>query len=323
MNPVRLVAVGLLGVGLGFPAGGSAIAQEGTPLSISLATGGVAGVYFPLGGAMAEAWSAEVADLTVTAESTGASVVNVRLIEGREAELALVQNDIASYAYNAEEMFADDAPLQQNLGLAMLYPEVIQIVTLQGSGIATVDDLAGKRVAVGAPGSGTEANARQILEAHGITYDALSEQFLPFGEAVEALRDGRIDAAFLTAGIPTAAVIDLGATHDVVIVSIAPEKAEEIVARWPFYSAFTIPAGTYTGIADDISTVTVQAMLVASAELDPQAVEQMLEVLYREETLTRLCDTHVRGCDVTLDTALEAMPIPLHPGAERFYNRQQ
>lgn len=323
MNPVRFVAVGLLGVGLAFPAGGSAVAQEGAPLSISLATGGVAGVYFPLGGAMAEAWSAEIADLTVTAEATGASVVNVRLVEGGEAELALVQNDIASYAYNADEMFADDTPLQQNVGMAMLYPEVIQIVTLQDSGIATVDDLAGNRVAVGAPGSGTEANARQILEAHGITYADISEQFLPFGEAVDALRDGRIDAAFLTAGIPTAAVIDLSATHDAAIVSIDPEKAEEVVARWRFYSAFTIPGGAYTGIEEDIPTVTVQAMLVASADLDADVVEQMLEVLFRDETLAQLCDTHVRGCDISLDTALEAMPIALHSGAERFYGRDQ
>jgi uncharacterized protein len=259
----------------------------------------------------------------VTAESTGASVVNVRLIEGGEAELAMVQNDIASYAYNAEEMFADTEPLQQNLGMAMLYPEVIQIVSLQGTGIATVSDLQGQRVAVGAPGSGTEANARQILEAHGITYDDITEHFLPFGEAVDALRDGRIDAAFLTAGIPTAAVIDLSATHEVAIVSVDPGTAEEIADRWPFYAAFTIPGGTYTGIDEDIPTVTVQAMLLASADLSAEVVEQMLDVLFRDDTLERLCDTHVRGCDVTRDTALMAMPVPLHPGAEAFYERDQ
>jgi ABC-type amino acid transport substrate-binding protein len=133
--------------------------------------------------------------------------------EEAQAELALIQNDIASYAHEASEMFAEGAPLGKALGMAMLYPEVIQIVTLQKTGIATVDDLKGKRVAVGAPGSGTEANARQILEVHEITYRDITEHFLPFGEAVDALRDGRIDAAFLTAGIPTAAVIDLDATE--------------------------------------------------------------------------------------------------------------
>jgi uncharacterized protein len=317
-NPTRIFLAGLLAFALSTMTGATGHAQE---QRVSLATGGVAGVYFPLGGAMAEAWSAEIADLTVTAESTGASVVNVRLIEGGEAELAMVQNDIASYAYNAEEMFADTAPLQQNLGMAMLYPEVIQIVSLQGTGIATVSDMQGQRVAVGAPGSGTEANARQILEAHGITYDDITEHFLPFGEAVDALRDGRIDAAFLTAGIPTAAVIDLSATHEVAIVSIDPGTAEEIADRWPFYAAFTIPGGTYTGIDEDIPTVTVQAMLLASADLSAEVVEQMLDVLFRDDTLERLCDTHVRGCDVTRDTALTAMPVPLHPGAEAFYDR--
>jgi uncharacterized protein len=319
-NPTRIFLAGLVAFALSAMPGATGHAQE---QRVSLATGGVAGVYFPLGGAMAEAWSAEIADLTVTAESTGASVVNVRLIEGGEAELAMVQNDIASYAYNAEEMFADTAPLQQNLGMAMLYPEVIQIVSLQGTGIATVSDLQGQRVAVGAPGSGTEANARQILEAHGITYDDITEHFLPFGEAVDALRDGRIDAAFLTAGIPTAAVIDLSATHEVAIVSIDPGTAEEIADRWPFYAAFTIPGGTYTGIDEDIPTVTVQAMLLASADLSAEVVEQMLDVLFRDDTLERLCDTHVRGCDVTRDTALMAMPVPLHPGAEAFYERDQ
>jgi uncharacterized protein len=316
-NRTRLFAASLVALCLAIPAAATGHAQQ----AISLATGGVAGVYFPLGGAMAEAWTAEVADVTVTAESTGASVVNVRLIEGGEAELALVQNDIAFYAYNAEEMFADDQPLQQNLGMAMLYPEVIQIVTLAGTGIATVDDLAGQRVAVGAPGSGTEANARQILEVHGISYEDIDEQFLPFGEAVDALRDGRIDAAFLTAGIPTAAVIDLDATHDVAIVSVDAQRAEELADRWPFYSAFTIPSDTYTGIDEDVPTVTVQAMLVVSAGLSEETVQQMLEVLFSDETLERLCDTHVRGCDISLEAAQEGMPIDLHPGAEAFYNQ--
>lgn len=314
--PVRPLAVVLMALGLTAAGGSGAVAQQ----TISLATGGVAGVYFPLGGAMAQAWSDQIPDLTVTAESTGASVVNVRLIEGDEAELALVQNDIANYAHEASEMFDGDAPLEKPLGMAMLYPEVIQIVTLQATGIETVDDLSGQRVAVGAPGSGTEANARQILEAHGIAYGDISEQFLPFGEAVDALRDGRIDAAFLTAGIPTAAVIDLDATDDVAIVSVAPERAEEIAEKWPFYAPFTIPGGTYSDIAEDTPTVTVQAMILASSELSADVVQQMLEVLFSDETLESLCDTHVRGCDVSRDTALTAMPIPLHPGAESFYN---
>jgi uncharacterized protein len=319
-SSARLFVVGLSAVGLLLAAVTGGTAQR--TKSVSLATGGVAGVYYPLGGAMAQAWSKNVQGLTVTAESTGASVVNVRLIEGGEAELAMVQNDIASYAYNAQEMFAKDKPRRKIAGMTMLYPEVIQIVTLQDRGIKTVSDLKGKRVAVGAPGSGTEANARQILQAHEITYADITEHFLPFGEAVEALRDGRIDAAFLTAGIPTAAVIDLGATQPVSLVSIAADKAKEIASRWNFYSDFTIPGGTYTGIKEATPTVTVQAMLIVSTDLEAERVNQMLEVLFRDDTLKALCNTHVRGCDVSRKTAQVAMPLPLHPGAEKFFGKK-
>lgn len=313
-NPVRTIMAGAAGIGLAVSLGGTAMAQQ-----ISLATGGVAGVYYPLGGAMAEAWSAEIDGVTVTAESTGASVVNVRLIEGDEAELAMVQNDIAYYAYNGDEMFEGDA-LPKNLGMAMLYPEVIQIVTLADRDFSTVDDLSGQRVAVGAPGSGTEANARQILSVHGISYDDIDEHFLPFGEAVDALRDGSIDAAFLTAGIPTAAVIDLDATHDLALVSISSDRADELAEEYPFYTSFTIPADTYGDLDEDVSTVTVQAMIVVSADLEADLIENMLTVLFDDATLERLCDTHVRGCDVSLDSAQDGMPVELHPGAEAFYN---
>jgi uncharacterized protein len=312
------VFVGLAALGLLL----SACSEPGNSRSISLATGGTSGVYFPLGGGMAQAFSNTIEDLTVTAESTGGSIVNIRLIEGGEAELAIVQNDIASYAHTGDEMFADNKA-GKVMGMAMLYPEVVQIVTLADRGISAMEDLKGKRVAVGAPGSGTEANARQILDVYGISYADITPHRLPFSEAVEALRDGRIDAAFLTAGIPTAAVIDLGATQDVSIVPIAADKAKEISERWNFYSPFTIPAGTYTDIEGEISTVAVQAMLIVSADLDADHVHRMLEVLFDEATLKSLCSTHARGCDISPATALTALPIPLHPGAQRFYGEQQ
>lgn len=305
----------LIALGAAFAVAGAAQAQQ-----ISVATGGVSGVYYPLGGTIAEAWTSEVEGLTATAESTGASVVNVRLIQGGEAEVAMVQNDIAYYAVNGEEMF-NGAALPKNKGLAMLYPEVIQIVTLADRGIATVDDLKGKRVAVGAPGSGTEANARQILAAHDITYNDINQQFLPFGEAVDALRDGNVDAAFLTAGIPTAAVIDLDTTHDFALVAVAEDKADALVEQYPFYTKFTIPADTYGDLTADVPTVTVQAMLLVSEDLDANLVENMLEVMFDEASLKRLCNAHVRGCDVSLATAQDGMSVELHPGAEAFFKK--
>ena len=318
---VRFSAV-LIALGLVAPIGKGAQAED---IVLTLATGGVAGVYFPLGEALAMVWSGAVDGLSVEAEPTGGSVANVFLVHEGEAELAFVQNDIARYAADATEMFEGQAPLDGYLGLAMLYPEPVQIVALADSGLASVADLEGERVAVGAWGSGTEANARQILEAHGLSYDDIQPVFMAFDEAVVALGDGLIQAAFLTAGVPTAAVTDLIVAYrnPATIVPLALDRIEEIIERWPHYAPHTIPSGTYPGIDADSPTVAVVAMLVASRDLHAEAIEMLLERLFAEATLRRLCGIHARGCDISLETARAAMPIPLHPGAERFYEQAQ
>jgi len=322
MRKMVVLLVGALLVGLFMPGANSLYAQA---KRLSLATGGVGGVYYPLGGAMAKIWMDRIPGLTVTAESTGASVVNARLVQKGEAELALIQNDIAKYAYDGVEMFTADGALGKLRGMAVLYPEVIQIVTLKETGIKTIADLKGKRVAVGAPGSGTEANARQILELYGF-YDAsekkykdIAPEFLAFAPASAALKDGKVDAAFLTAGIPTAAVIELAATNNVVILSIDPARAKTLKERWPFYNTFSIPMRTYRGLEDDVPTVSVMAMLMVSADLDGELVYRMLRALFLPDSLKLLCATHTRGCDIDLRKALDGMSIPLHPGAERFF----
>jgi len=317
-----LVAVGLACVGLFLPGTDSVQAQV---KRFSLATGGVGGVYYPLGGAMAKIWMDKIPGLIVTAEATGASVVNARLVHRGEAELALMQNDIAKYAFEGIEMFEADKALGKLRGMAVLYPEVVQIVTLKETGIKTIADLKGKRVAVGAPGSGTEANARQILELYGFydpttkKYTGITPEFLAFAPAAAALKDGKVDAAFLTAGIPTAAVIELAATANVVILPVDEDKAKALMERWPFYISLTIPMRTYKTLEEDVPTVSVMAMLVVNADVDADLVYRMLRALYLPDSLKLLCATHVRGCDIDLRKALEGMSIPLHPGAERFY----
>lgn len=321
MKKWMLLAVGLLALSLLLPGAGDILAQR----KLSLATGGVGGVYYPLGGAMAKIWTDKIPGIVVTAETSAASVANARLIQKGDVQLALIQNDIAKYAFDGTEMFVKDGKLDMLRGMAILYPEVIQIVTLKDTKIRAVADLKGKRVAVGAAGSGTEANARQILEVHGLfdpkegKYKDVTPEFLPFKDAVAALKDGKISAAFLTAGIPTAAVVDLAATHDIVIVPIAKDKADELKKRWPFYICFTIPAGTYRGLTEAVPTVSVKAMLIARADLEADLTYRMLRVLFLPDSLKLLCATHVRGCDINLRTALDGMPIPLHPGAERYY----
>ena len=309
---VLLLAVSVVTV---FAAGRPEAAAE--PTRLAVATGGTAGVYFPLGGAFANIVSEKVDGVTANAESTGASVVNVNLLNNGEVDFAMIQNDISFYAFNGEEMFSDNPPLTNLRGVASIYPEVIQIVVNANTGINSVNDLHGQRVAVGAPGSGTEANARQILAAHGISYDDIRADFLSFAEAADALRDGNVDAAFVTAGLPTAAVTDVSTTHNVRILSIDAGVAQSIIADYPFYDQVTIPAGTYSRQTSDVQTVAVMAMLSVRAGLSEDLVYRVTKALF--ENLDMFSAAHARGGNLSLDTSTGGMPLELHPGAARYY----
>ncbi len=292
--------------------------ESGTETArLAVATGGTAGTYFPLGGAFANIVTENVPNTTANAESTGASVVNSNLLNNGEVDFALMQNDIAFYAFNGVEMFSDGSALTNLRGLASLYPEVIQIVVNASAGIDSVEDLRGMRVAVGAPGSGAEANARQILNAHGITYDDISADFLSFAEAADALKDGNVDAAFVTAGTPTAAVTDVSTTHSVKILSISDNMADSLIAEFPFYDKVTIPAGTYRNQDSDVETVAVLAMLAVRAGLSEDMVYNVTKALF--ENLDDFAAAHARGGNLSLDSATGGMPLELHPGADRYY----
>lgn len=289
--------------------------KESSPKLLSLATGGTSGTYYPLGGAMAEIWNKDVKGVSVSAESTGASVANVNLIQEGKADLALIQNDIAFYAYNGTEMF-EGKKVEKLRGIATLYPEVIQLITTKKTGIQSIQDLKGKKVAVGAKGSGTEANARQILNAFGITYNDLSPDYLAFGDAVNNLKDGHIHAAFVTSGIPTAAVTDLSSSHEIVIIPVTGAQVDKLMKDYPFYAKVTIPGPTYKGLGGDVNTVAVMAMLAVSKDLPEQTVYDMTKAMFGN--LKTLGDTHARGKDITLESAMDGMGIPLHPGAQKF-----
>ncbi|OUM93310.1 MAG: C4-dicarboxylate ABC transporter substrate-binding protein [Firmicutes bacterium ZCTH02-B6] len=282
---------------------------------ITIATGGTAGVYYPLGGAMAEIFNQNVAGVNASVQATGASVANVNMIAQSQVELALIQNDIAFYAANAQEMFQNR--IGNLRGIATLYPEVIQLVARADAGIQSIADLRGKRVAVGDAGSGTEANARQILAAAGLTYNDITVRYLSFAEASNNLRDGHIEAAFVTAGIPTAAIQDIAAQRDIVIVPIGADLLEKLRADYPFYTGVTIPGGTYRGVNNDVHTVAVKAMLVVRADLSEDLVYNMTKAFF--SNLDRMAAAHASGRLISLDSALDGMPIEVHPGAARYY----
>lgn len=296
---------------------------EGEPESaevfVKIATGGTAGVYFPLGGAVAEILNKNVEGVNASAETTGASVANINILKEHEVELAFIQNDITYYAANGVEMY-EGQKVDGLCGISSIYPETIQIVTLGKTGIKEIADVKGKRVAVGSAGSGTEANARQILEAYGITYDDITVQYLSFAEAANSLKDGNVDVAFVTAGFPTAAIMDIAAQHEVVLLEVEEGIADQLIEDYPFYSKVVIPAGTYTKQEDDVNTVAVMAMLVVTEDMDEDLAYNITKAIY--DNIDRLVVAHPVGKMITKEGALDGMPIELHPGAAKYFEEE-
>ena len=283
---------------------------------LNIATGGTAGTYYPIGGAMAEILNNNIQGMNASAQSTGATVANINMLKEGSVDLAIVQNDITYYAANGIEMFKDKK-VDNLRGIATLYPETCQIVTLDASGIKSIADLKGRRVAVGAMGSGAEANARQILEAYGITYEDIDEQFLSFSEAASALKDGNVDAAFVTAGYPTAAVQDIASQNKVRLLPIDADKADALIAKYPFYTKVVIPAGTYAGFDEEVAGISVMAMLVCTDKVDEGLGYDITKALF--SNLDRIKAAHSVGKLITKEGAMEGMPIQMNAGAEKFF----
>lgn len=282
---------------------------------LNIATGGTAGTYYPIGGAMAELLNQNITGMNASAQSTGATVANINMLKDGQVELAIVQNDITYYAANGTEMF-EGKKVDNIRGIAALYPETCQVVTLESKGIKTIAGLKGKRVAVGAMGSGAEANARQILAAYGITYDDIDEQFLSFSEAASALKDGNVDAAFVTAGYPTAAVQDIASQNKVRLISMESGKIDELIKKYPFYTKSTVPAGTY-GMATPVETISVMAILVCSDKVNDALGYDIAKALFTH--LDRLQAAHSAAKAISKDGATKGMPVQMNAGAEKFF----
>ena len=301
------VAVGVAGCGGG--------GDQGSNM-INIATGGTAGTYYPIGGAMADIISKNVDGVNANAQSTGASVANINMLKEGEVQFAIVQNDIAYYAVNGTDMF--DKKVDNLRAVASLYPETCQFVTLESSDVRSIADLKGKKVAVGAAGSGVEANVRQILKAYGLTYDDIEEQFLSFAEGAAALKDGAVDVACLTAGYPTASVQDVASMHKIRLIPLTNEKIDQLIAEYPFYTKTTIPAGTYKDFNEDIQTVSVMAILVANDKVSDDTGYAVTKALFTN--LDKLQAAHSAAKNITKETATNGLDfMPMNKGAEKFY----
>jgi TRAP transporter TAXI family solute receptor len=284
--------------------------------NLILATGGTSGTYYPFGGAIAQIFNTKIENMNVTAQATGASVENLKLIGKKEAELAIVQNDMTDYAFNGLENFKD-GKIENVRAIATLYPEVIQIVASPKSGINTVADIKGKKFSVGAPGSGVEANARQIFDVLGMTTSDFTPNYLSFSESSDSFKDNHIDGFLFTSGIPNAAIQDITATSDLQFVSIPDNVVADLTSKYPFFTEYIIPAGTYKGQTADVKTVAVNATLVVGSEVSEKVVYNITKALFDNQA--DLATAHAKGKLLSLETAVKGISVPFHPGAEKYF----
>lgn len=283
---------------------------------ITVASGPTSGLYYPIGGGFGSVVANDIG-FRSSVQSTGASVENINLILNKKAEIAIVMSDAVLQAYDAFGAFEGQEPKKDLRGLMSLYPNYVQLVTLESTGIQSFADLKGKRVGVGAPNSGVEVNARLMFEAHGMSYDDIRPDYLNYGEAIDQMRNGLVDAAFVTSGIPNATVMDLGTTNKIRIIPIEGEGMKTLQAKYPFFTSSVIPAGTY-GNAEDINTATIMNILIVQKDLSDEVVYMMTKGFF--ENISKIQDTHSAAKKhINMETALDGMVVPLHPGAERYY----
>lgn len=288
--------------------------------NISIATGGTGGVYYPTGGAYAELINNYLDGFSAVAEVTGASVENVGLVSRGDSDIALALADTVYQAYAGEGRFGEGGELPQLANLRALgsaYPNAVHIVTIEGSGVTSLQDLAGKRVSVGAPGSGTEVSAQTILNANGLTYDDIDEQLLNFNETTDALRDGQIDAGFLSVGPPTSSILSLAETRDINLIALSEDEVAAALDADQTFAAYTIPANTYKGQEEGVTTLGTPNVIVVSAEMDEELAYNFISILY--ENIGEVISVHPSANDTTPEFSLASTPIPLHPGALRYY----
>lgn len=284
-------------------------------LFITIATGGTSGVYYPIGGALSNLIETNL-NFDTSVQATGASVENINLLDTNRAELAITMADAVLQAYEGSGAFEGEAPKEDLRGLTALYPNFVQIVTTEDSGINSVEDLRGKKVGVGAPNSGVELNARIILEAHGMSYDDIDEDYLSYSEAVDQIKNNMIDVAFVTSGYPNATVIDLSTTHSAKIIPIEGEAIDYLVEKYPFFSANVIPAGTYDN-DEDVPTASITNLLLVNNSLSEDVVYEITKALF--ENLDVVHASHNAAKDISLDAVGIGMPIPFHAGAEKYF----
>ena len=283
---------------------------------INVLTGGTSGVYYPLGVALGNVVGKALPGTKTSVQATKASVENLNLLQAGRGEIAFTLGDSLSDAWKGNEEAGFKTPLKKLRGIAAIYPNYIQIVARADSGIKTLADLKGKKISVGAPKSGTELNARAILNAAGITYKDFSKvEYLPFGESVELMKNRQLDVTLQSAGLGVASLRDLAAAMDIVVVAVPADVIKKVGD--PAYLVSSIPANTYKGQTADVPAAAVQNYLVTHDGVSNDTVYAMTKALWTN--LDQLTAAHSAAKAIDLKKALEGMPVPVHPGAEKYY----
>ena len=307
-NRIRLLAAAAA-----FSASTAALAA---PTFINVLTGGTSGVYYPIGVGLSQLYSNGIDGSKTSVQATKASVENLNLLQAGRGELAFALGDSVADAWNGLEDAGFKTPLKKLRAIAGTYPNYIQIVASQESGITTLADLKNKRISVGAPKSGTELNARAIFKAAGLSYEDMGKvEFLPYAESVELIKNRQLDATLQSSGLGMAAIRDLAATLPVTFVAIPADIIAKIDNA--AYQKGTIPAGTYEGQGSDVPTVAITNILVSHDGVPDDVAYQMTKLMF--DNLERLGNAHSAAKDIKLEGATKGLPIPLHPGAERYY----
>ncbi len=285
---------------------------------INVLTGGTSGVYYPLGVAIGKIFSDKIPNVKTQVQATKASVENLVLLQQGRGEIAFTLGDSLKAAWEGDEEAGFKAKLDKLRTIGAIYPNYIQVVATADSGIKTLADLKGKSLSVGAPKSGTELNSRAILKAAGMDYKSLGKvEYLPFAESVDLMKNRQLNATLQSAGLGVASLKDLSTSSEITVVSVPKEIVDKI---GPPFVSVVIPANTYTGQDKDVPTAAVVNYLVTSSAVSDDLAYQMTKLIY--ESLPELANSHVAGKEIKLEKAAMGSPVPLHPGAVRYYKEK-
>ncbi len=283
--------------------------------SMTMGTGGTAGTYYGYGGVLGNQIK-NTAGITVNVVSTDGSKANILGIDAGNYQLGTVQSDVMAYAWEGTRSFATEGKIDSFRVVGGLYAEAVQLVTMDPS-IKSVADLKGKKVSIGASGSGVYFNAVDILGAAGLSESDIQPQYQSFADSADALKDGKIDAAFIVAGAPTPAIQELTTTNKAYLVPIDGDIATKLMNDSPFYTTYKIPANTYTGQTEDVTTVTVKATLIVSADATEDDVYKLTAAIF--DHVDDITTAHAKGAELSIDNATSGMEAPFHKGAAKYF----